>query len=83
MSRKKKLINNTNIPQHAIESMARCFLPSILEFYQSEEGQREYAEWKAQREETKARAANTAAQSVKEPLFSLGKNRGFGIFRGK
>ena len=64
MSRKKKLINNTNIPQHAIESMARCFLPSILEFYQSEEGQRECAEWKAQREETKARAANTAALVV-------------------
>ena len=64
MSRKKKLINNTNIPQHAIESMARCFLPSILEFYQSEEGQREYAEWKAQREEMKARAANTAALVV-------------------
>ena len=71
MSRKNKLINNTNIPQHAIESMARCFLPSILEFYQSEEGQREYAEWKAQREETKARAANTAALVVYLHRFFL------------
>ena len=70
MSRKKKLINNTNIPQHAIESMARCFLPSILEFYQSEEGQREYAEWKAQREET-TRAANTAALVVYLHRFFL------------
>lgn len=49
MSRKKRLINNTNIPQYAIESIARCFLPSILEFYQSEKGQQEFAEWKAQR----------------------------------
>ena len=50
MGRRKKLINDTNIPQHEIEKLARCFLPDILAFYESEEGQREFAAWKAQRE---------------------------------
>lgn len=48
MSRRKKLINNTNIPQQQIEAIARCLLPDILAFYGSEEGQREFAEWKKQ-----------------------------------
>lgn len=48
MSRRKKLINNTTIPQHQIEATARCILPDILAFYESEEGQREFAEWQEQ-----------------------------------
>ena len=50
MGRKKKLINNSDIPQHEIESIARCILPDILAYYESEEGQREFREWLAQRE---------------------------------
>ena len=50
MSRRKKLINNTDIPQHQIETIARCIMPDILAFYESEEGRREFAEWKAQRD---------------------------------
>ena len=50
MSRRKKLINNSDIPQHQIEAIARCIMPDILAFYESEEGQREFAEWKKQRE---------------------------------
>ena len=50
LSRRKKLINNTDIPQHQIEAIARCLMPDILAFYESEEGQREFAEWKAQRD---------------------------------
>ena len=50
MSRRKKLINNTDIPQHQIETIARCIMPDILAFYESEEGQQEFAEWKAQRD---------------------------------
>ena len=41
---RKKLTNNTGIPQHRIEAIARCILPDILAFYESEEGQREFAE---------------------------------------
>ena len=50
MGRRKKLINNSAIPQHQIEAIARCIMPDILAFYESEEGQREFAEWKKQRE---------------------------------
>lgn len=50
MGRRKKLINNSDIPQHQIEVIARCIMPDILAFYESEEGQREFAEWKKQRE---------------------------------
>lgn len=51
MARKKKLINNTSIPQRGIEIIARCIFPDILAFYESEEGQREFAEWKTQQTE--------------------------------
>ena len=50
MGRRKKPINNTNIPQYQIEAIARCILPDILAFYESEEGRREFSEWKKQRE---------------------------------
>ncbi len=56
MSRRKKLINNTVIPQHQIEAIARCIMPDILAFYESEEGQREFAEWKKQLEAEKQEA---------------------------
>lgn len=48
MGRRKKLINNPGIPQHEIEHIARCILPDILAYYESEEGQREFREWQAQ-----------------------------------
>lgn len=56
MSRRKKLINRTDIPQYQIEAVARCIMPDILAFYESEEGQREFAEWKERREAEKQEA---------------------------
>ena len=53
MSRRKKLTNNSGIPQHEIENIARILLPDILAFYESEEGQREFAEWQAARDGAK------------------------------
>ena len=47
MSRKKKLINNSDLPNHEIEAIARCIYPDILELF--EEGQKEFAEWKARK----------------------------------
>ncbi len=34
------------IPQQEIDSLARLLLPKIRGFFESEEGQREFAEWK-------------------------------------
>lgn len=51
MGQRKKLINNTTIPQHQIEAIARCILPDILAFYDSEEVQREFKLWTTQGKE--------------------------------
>jgi hypothetical protein len=53
LGRRKKIVNNTNIPQYKVEAIARCILPDILAYYESEEGQREFAEWKRQHEAEK------------------------------
>ena len=45
MSKKKKSVNKSGYPDEAIKSLARCFYPSMMEFFNSKEGQREYEEW--------------------------------------
>lgn len=42
-----------NPPDFEIEALARCLLPEIQRFFESEEGQREFEEWKAYRENEK------------------------------
>ena len=51
MARKKKINDyGTGIPYHEVEALARVLLPEIQAFFESEEGKREYSEWKVQRE---------------------------------
>ena len=64
MGKRKKFINNTNIPQHTIESIARRLLPDIMAYYQSEEGQREFVEWKEEQEKLKTTKDNNSGKSV-------------------
>ena len=49
MTMAQKKINDygTGIPYNEVEALARVLLPEIQAFFQSEEGQREFAEWKA------------------------------------
>ena len=48
----------TGIPKHEIEALARCLIPEIQKFFESEDGQREFEEWKrAQDAEEKTEAA--------------------------
>jgi hypothetical protein len=35
-----------NPPDDALEALARCLYPAILSYFESEEGQREFEEWK-------------------------------------
>lgn len=65
LGRRKKLINNSTIPQYKIEAIDRCILPDILAFYESEEGQREFAEWKRQQEYSKD-AFSVAATEISD-----------------
>jgi len=51
MARKKKVNDyGTGIPYHEVEALARVLLPEIQAFFESEEGQREFAEWKAKQQ---------------------------------
>ena len=50
----------TGIPKHEIEALARCLLPEIQKFFESEEGKREFEEWKAQRTAEKERDKSKA-----------------------
>lgn len=49
MIRKRK--NTTGIPDFEIDSLARVMLPAILNFYRTEEGQREFAQWQEERKQ--------------------------------
>lgn len=51
MARKKKVNDyGTGIPVHEVDALARVLLPEIQAFFESEEGQREFAEWKAKQQ---------------------------------
>ena len=39
----------TEIPKHEIDTLAKTFLPEIIAFFESEEGKKEFEEWKRQR----------------------------------
>ena len=41
----------SDIPKYELEKLANCFLPDIIAFFETEEGNREYEEWKRQREQ--------------------------------
>lgn len=49
--KKKKKDYGTGIPRHEIEALARCLLPEIQKFFESEEGKKEFSEWKRQQAE--------------------------------
>ena len=56
MGRKKKLINKTDVPQHAVERFARCVFDDIRADYARPEVQAEFALWFAEREQHKTKA---------------------------
>ena len=45
--------NPSWLPKHEIETLARCFLPAMREYFDSEEGQKESEEWQRHLPETK------------------------------
>jgi len=49
-----------DIPDEVIESLARTILPSIQKYFNSEEGQREFAEWKKTRDINKTLEVKTS-----------------------
>jgi len=55
---KKKQDNwASKVPNHEIQALARILLPEIEKFYATEEGRKEFEEWKkaqAEKEDTRA-----------------------------
>jgi len=49
MAKKKPNDHGTGIPLHEVEALARILLPQIQAFFESEDGQKEFAEWKERR----------------------------------
>lgn len=43
-----------DIPEEVIESLARTLLPAIRAYFESEEGQREFKEWKENKMQVQA-----------------------------
>ena len=52
-------VNNSGIPEHIIESIARCFLPDIIAFYETEEGRRKFQEWEAMQKAEQTEGKNS------------------------
>lgn len=51
MPRRKKIPRNKlGIPEYQMESLARALLPIVKEYLASEQGKRDYAEWKANKD---------------------------------
>ena len=49
MNKKKKSTNTSPYPDEVIDRLARAFYPAILACWNSEEGQREFAAWQAEK----------------------------------
>lgn len=49
MARRKR--NTTGIPDYEINALARAILPAIQALFETEEGQREFEEWKEQKQQ--------------------------------
>ena len=43
----------SGVPKHELEAIVRTFLPDIIAFFQSEEGRKEFQEWKQELEHKK------------------------------
>lgn len=48
----------SGVPEYELETLARAFLPDIIAFYKSEEGQRKFREWKQEEEQLKKQSEN-------------------------
>ena len=48
------------IPEHIRKEIARCLLPDIVAYFESDQVQREFAEWKAQQEADKKEKSEVA-----------------------
>lgn len=84
MGRKKKLVNNSGIPQYAIERFARCVFDDIRADYAKPEVQADFQRWLAEREQNKKKkAAATKVAAASSFIWLLWANRYDGMYAHK
>ena len=57
LAKRKKEDYGTRVPDHEVEAIAECLLPAIRNFFESDEGQREFEEWKKKQAEKEDKGA--------------------------
>ena len=62
--RKKPNDYGTGTPYHEVKALARVLLPEIQAFFESEDGQREYAEWKAKQQAGRERIRHNRGGNI-------------------
>ena len=92
MNKKKKSTNISPYPDDVIDRLARAFYPAILAYWNSEEGQREFAAWQAEQAHHIPSKEKQSVPDGERPVvhivcgFSQGASAGrtlFFVFLGK
>ena len=52
--------HHSKIPDYVIQEMARCLLPDLIAFYESEEGMAAFNQWKAEQDAKKKEQSKVA-----------------------
>ena len=52
--------HHSKIPDYVIQEMARCLLPDLIAFYESEEGKAAFNQWKAEQDAKKKEESKVA-----------------------
>lgn len=52
--------HHSKIPDYVIQEMARCLLPDLIAFYETEEGKAAFAQWKAEQDAKKKEQSKVA-----------------------
>lgn len=76
MSKKKKSTNLSPYPDEAIERLARAFYPAILDCWNSEEGQREFAAWQTEQVHCSGKEKQSVPDGERPALLIV-----YGFFR--
>jgi hypothetical protein len=53
--------NVIQIPQHEIDALARCLLPDLMAFYENEDGQREFEQWKNEQDKKERKSKKSSS----------------------
>ena len=53
-------MHHPKIPDHIIQEMARCLLPDLIAFYETEEGKAAFAQWKVEQDAKKKEQSKVA-----------------------